>query len=72
MRNPDLGLAADVRRALLILSPDQRIALIMHFYLDLPLSEVAQALGLRESGVKSRINRALRRLRPLLAEAVTP
>jgi RNA polymerase sigma-70 factor (ECF subfamily) len=72
MRNPDPGLATDVRRALLVLSPDQRIALIMHFYLDLPLNEVAEALGLKESGVKSRINRALKRLRPLLAEAVTP
>jgi RNA polymerase sigma-70 factor (ECF subfamily) len=71
-RSPDPGLAADVKRALLVLSPDQRTALIMHFYLDLPLSEVAQALGLKESGVKSRINRALKRLRPLLAEAATP
>ena len=64
----DPGVAGDLRRALLILRPAHRAALIMHFYLDLPLDEVAVALGLTKSGVKSRINRALKRLRPLLAE----
>jgi RNA polymerase sigma-70 factor (ECF subfamily) len=62
---------SDLRRALDALSPDQRAAVLMHFYLDLPLSEVASALGLRESGVKSRINRGLKRLRPLLVETAT-
>lgn len=64
---PDLMTRADLRRALLELRPRQREALLMHFYLDLPLGEIATALGLTTAGVKSRINRGLRRLRPLLA-----
>src|SRR5438874_4223949 len=35
---------ADLRRALLRLSPDDRLPLVLHFYLDLPLDEVARAL----------------------------
>ena len=30
----------------------------------MPLSEVATALGISQAGVKTRINRALKRLRP--------
>jgi len=55
---------ADLRRALIALPADQRAAVLMHFYLDLPLDAVASALGISVAGVKSRINRALKRLRP--------
>jgi len=65
--SPDPVRGADLRRALLELRRGQREALLMHFYLDLPLDEIATALGLTTAGVKSRINRGLRRLRPLLA-----
>jgi|ERR1700736_1387739 len=57
---------ADVRRALLNIPPDQRAAILLHFYLDLPLDEVAAALGISVAGVKSRINRGLKRMRPAL------
>lgn len=56
----------DVRRALLRVPPDQRSAILLHFYLDLPLEEVAVALGISVAGVKSRINRGLKRMRPAL------
>jgi RNA polymerase sigma factor (sigma-70 family) len=56
----------DLRRALIALPPDHRAALLLHFYLDLPLEAVAVALGLSVPGVKSRINRGLKRLRPSL------
>jgi DNA-directed RNA polymerase specialized sigma24 family protein len=36
---------------------------LMHFYLDLRIQDVAASLGLSVAGVKSRINRALRQLR---------
>lgn len=64
---------ADVRRALRRVPPDQRAAILLHFYLDLPLDDVAAALGLSVAGVKSRINRGLKRMRPGLEsyEAVT-
>lgn len=58
--------ASDVQRALMALPADQRAAVLLHFYLDLSIQEVAFALGITSSGVKSRINRALKRLRPTL------
>ena len=48
------------------LPADQRAAILLHFYLDLPLDEVALTLGISVPGVKSRINRALKHLRPSL------
>jgi RNA polymerase sigma-70 factor, ECF subfamily len=57
---------ADLRSALAALSAEQRAAILLHFYLDLPLEDVARALEISVAGVKSRINRALKRLRPVL------
>jgi RNA polymerase sigma-70 factor (ECF subfamily) len=48
----------DLRRAIGRLPFDQRAALLLH---------VGAALGISTSGVKKRINRALKRLRPALA-----
>jgi RNA polymerase sigma-70 factor (ECF subfamily) len=53
----------DLRQALLRLSPDERLPLVLHFYLDLPLDEVARTLGVSASAAKSRIYRAAKRLR---------
>ena len=55
--------ATDLHRALLKLSREDRLALVLHFYLDLPLSETASALHISESAAKARIYRAARRLR---------
>jgi RNA polymerase sigma-70 factor (ECF subfamily) len=56
----------DLRRAVMSLPYEQRVAVLLHFHLDLPLSEVAIALDISVSGVKSRINRGLKRLRPAM------
>ena len=53
----------DLHRALLKLSPDERLPLVLHFYLDLPLDEVARTLRVSPSAAKSRIYRAAKRLR---------
>jgi RNA polymerase sigma-70 factor, ECF subfamily len=53
----------DLKRALLRLSPDERLPLVLHFYLDLPIDEVARTLGVSSSAAKSRIYRAAKRLR---------
>jgi RNA polymerase sigma-70 factor (ECF subfamily) len=58
----ELG-GSDLRRALLKLSPEDRLPLVLHFYLDLPLDEVARALQVSPSAAKSRIYRAAKRLR---------
>jgi RNA polymerase sigma-70 factor (ECF subfamily) len=57
----------DLRRAVMQLPHDQRAAILLHFHLDMPLSDVAVALGISVPGVKTRINRALKRLRPAMA-----
>jgi len=54
---------ADLRSALLRLSPDERLPLVLHFYLDLSLDEVARTLGVSPSAAKSRVYRASKRLR---------
>lgn len=59
----------DLRRALARLPADQRAAVLLHFYLDLPLDDVATSLGISIAGAKSRINRAFKRLRPALARS---
>ena len=55
--------STDLKTALQRLSPDERLPLVLHFYLDLPLEEVARTLGLSPSAAKSRIYRAARKLR---------
>jgi RNA polymerase sigma-70 factor (ECF subfamily) len=55
--------STDLRSALLRLSPDERLPLVLHFYLDLPLEEVARILRVSPAAAKSRIYRAAKRLR---------
>jgi RNA polymerase sigma-70 factor (ECF subfamily) len=55
--------SSDLKTALLRLSPDERLPLVLHFYLDLPLDEVARALRLSPAAAKSRIYRTARKLR---------
>jgi len=55
--------SSDLHRALLRMTPDERLPLVLHFYLDLPLDEVAKTLRVSRSAAKSRIYRAAKRLR---------
>lgn len=55
--------SSDLKTALLRLSPKDRLPLVLHFYLDLPLDEVARTLGLSPAAAKSRIYRTARKLR---------
>jgi len=61
--DPTTKVESDLHRALHRLSPEERLPLVLHFYLDLPLDEVARTLGVSQSAAKSRIYRAARRLR---------
>jgi RNA polymerase sigma-70 factor (ECF subfamily) len=54
----------DIERALAKLGTDDRLALFLHFYLDLPLDEVGTVLGLSAAGAKTRVYRAAKKLRP--------
>jgi len=64
---------ADVRAALRRLAPEQREVMVLHYYLDLPLHEVATIAGVPVGTVKSRMNRGLAAMRPLFlaVEALT-
>lgn len=58
----------DLARGLAALPAEDRAALFLYYWLDLPLQEVAGATGASLGATKSRIYRAARRLRPDLAE----
>jgi RNA polymerase sigma-70 factor (ECF subfamily) len=54
---------SELHRALLKLSSEDRLPLVLHFYLDLSLDEVARTLHVSPAAAKSRIYRAAKRLR---------
>lgn len=54
----------DMAEAFRRLSREDRLALYLFFYIDLPLSEAATAMGISVPAARSRIYRALKRLRP--------
>ena len=58
----------DVERALARLPIGDRQALFMRFYLELPVEEIAVALGISPAAAKGRIYRACNKLRPDLQE----
>lgn len=53
----------ELDRLLRGLTPTQRAAVVMRFYLDLPDADIAQALGCSVGNVRSTISRALGALR---------
>jgi RNA polymerase sigma-70 factor (ECF subfamily) len=61
--SPDQSSKSDLHSALLKLKPGERLPLVLHFYLDLPLDEVARTLRVSPAAAKSRIYRAAKRLR---------
>jgi RNA polymerase sigma-70 factor (ECF subfamily) len=69
----DLAAGVDLRRALARLSHDQQVLLVLRFYLDLPYDEIATTLGISVKAARTRVERAVHRLRPILQmrEALT-
>jgi len=60
-------LRADLRRALQELGYEDRLVVVLYFYLDLPLADVATIARTSEGAARVRIHRAIRRLRPGVA-----
>jgi RNA polymerase sigma factor (sigma-70 family) len=61
-----------VERELNDLPLDHRVVIVLRFYLDLPLDEVADILDIPVGTAKSRLHRALASLRESMAKQATP
>lgn len=59
---------SDLLPALAQVSPRQRVALILHYYADLPVCEIASALGSSSAQVRVHLSQGRRRLRRILEE----
>jgi len=55
---------ADLRHAVARLPREDKLVVVLYFYLDLPLEEVAIAVGNSLSATRSRLYRSIKRLRP--------
>ena len=56
----------DLRSALRSLSPRVRAAVVLRYWVDLPIHDVAKALGCSDAAAETRIRRGLHQLRPIL------
>lgn len=54
--------------AVLHLPEDQRLVIMLYYYEDLPVAEIAKTLSVPQGTVKSRLSRGRERLRALLRE----
>jgi len=69
--NDDLGRSLEVRAALALLSSAQLAVVFLHYWEDLTLERVADELGVGVGTARSHLDRAKRRLRPLLPDFET-
>ena len=65
---PSAEQRVDIERAVARLSPRQRIAVYLYYYLDLPVAEVAAVMGCAEGTAKSTLADARGRLHDYLEE----
>ncbi|MGI8664684.1 MAG: RNA polymerase sigma factor [Jatrophihabitans sp.] len=65
---PDQALGLDLERSVAALAPRQRLAISLHYYLGLPVAEVAAVMACSEGTVKSTLADARTRIRSLLGE----
>jgi RNA polymerase sigma-70 factor, ECF subfamily len=59
----------DLRSALKRLRPEQRLVVVLYFYLDLPLEEIAAISNASFSAVRGRLYRGIRELKADFSEA---
>ena len=64
--------ALRVRRAMSLLSPNERAAFVLRHFEDMSNEEIGRALGLRENAAKQSVLRAVRKLRKVLEPVAGP
>ena len=57
---------ADLRKAIARLGHDDRLVVVLYFYLDMPLEDVAAVIGSSAGAARARLYRAIAKLRPQL------
>jgi RNA polymerase sigma-70 factor (ECF subfamily) len=62
----DLASSMDLRRALRRLAHDERLILVLRYYLDMPFEEIATTLGISPKAARTRVERAVHRLKPIM------
>lgn len=62
----DMDASIDLRRALRRIGHDERLVLVLRFYLDLPFEEIAATIGTTPKAARHRVERAIHRLRPIM------
>ncbi len=62
----DIAAGIGLRRALARLGHDERLVLVLRYYLDMPYEEIAGMLGISPKAARTRTGRAVHRLRPIL------
>lgn len=62
----DIAASVDLRRALTRLDYDQRLVLVLRYYLDMSFEEIAGTLGVSPKAARTRVERAVHRLRPIV------
>jgi RNA polymerase sigma-70 factor (ECF subfamily) len=56
----------EIERGISRLDPDQRVVIVLHYFLDLPMPDAAAAMGIPLGTAKSRLHRATQALRAVL------
>src|ERR1700681_166396 len=62
----DLPASIDLRRALRRLGHDERLVLVLRYYLDMPFEEIATTLGISPKAARTRVERAVHRMKPIM------
>jgi RNA polymerase sigma-70 factor (ECF subfamily) len=62
----DLAASIDLRRALRRLGHDERLVLVLRYYLDMPFEEIATTLGITPKAARTRVERAIHRMKPIM------
>jgi RNA polymerase sigma-70 factor (ECF subfamily) len=65
-RERQIDLHDQLERGLALIPAEQRAAVVLVYYLDLPVADAAQAMGIPVGTAKSRLNRATQALRAVL------